>query len=383
MTIKAIVIDDEFLMEQNIATILENEEKLEIIESFTSPYEGLVEILEVIPDVVILEIEMNEMNGIKIAEIIKHNYPHIQIVFITKSKSHAIQAYEVNATDYLLKPVEKERINITIKRLKKNLLVNEVQYTEMIGMFRGLYFRDSNNELITSVRWRTKKTEELFAYLLYKHDKSVSTDLLIDMLWPHVDSIQGITLLYSAIYQIRQKTKKINFGVEVVSKNNTYMLKLNNIQFDVQIWENAMDHLPNLTLNTLHEHLQVIKMYKGDFLLKNNYSWAEEERIMLNTIWWYHVQGVIDHLIFHEKHMEAIRLLNHVKKVSTDYDKIYFNLMKLYALINDSERVEHYYNKLKRLLLTEFSINPPIETVDWYDSWLKVNKGLDLMDAER
>lgn len=382
MPIKSIVIDDEPFKHKNIGSTLKNIPKLDILSEFTSPYEGLVEVLDTLPDVVFLETEMKELNGIELANIIKLKKPEIQIVYITKNESYALDAYKIGVLDYLLKPVKTARLNITLARLNKHTSISIKDYKKTIGTFGELHFKDTDNSIITNVRWRTRKTEELFAYLLHNQNRSVQTEFLVEMLWPHVDFEKGMTLLYSAIYQIRKKMKKINFDIKIVNKNNSYMLKLNDVHLDILDWELEMDILPTLSKDTLHEHLQIIKMYKGDYLGKNYYTWAEERKNILNHIGWNHFDQVMTYLISIDKHLEAIRLLNIVKEISSDYEKIYFNLMKLYSLINDRKGVKRYYKKLNSILRKEFTVSPSSETIDWYNSWLKGNENLDFMDIE-
>lgn len=370
MKIKAIIIDDEPVRNKNIATILKKYEHLEVISVFESPYEGLIDVLDSVPDVLFLDVEMEEMNGIQLTKIVNQKYPDINIVFITESEKYAVQAFEINAVDYLLKPVKEARLLETISRLEWKLLRTKVQYNKVVGSLGGLYFRDENHTLLPNVKWRTKKTEELFAYLLHNHTKEVRTDVIIDLLWPHVDTEQGIALLYSSVYQMRRSLKQINFKMQIENNNNTYCLKLNGITYDIHNWEAAMDQLPELTLDTIYDHLQVIKMYKGNYLERHDYVWAEEKRKVLNDIWWHHIDRVVNFLNDNTRYMEAIRILLYVKDISYDCEKGYFYLMKLYAKVKDNGNVKKQYLLLKNMLLTEFDAVPTTATQTWYKAWL-------------
>lgn len=367
------IIDDEAVESNNIATMLKESEHLKIISVFESPYEGLVEVLDCIPDVLFLDVEMSEMNGMQLSEIVKRKYPEIDIVFITESEKYAVQAFDIQAVDYLLKPVEETRLLETISRLESKKLRVKVRKNRVVGSLGGLYFRDENHTLLANVKWRTKKTEELFAYLLHNHTKEVRTDVIIDLLWPHVDAEQGIALLYSSIYQVRRSLKQINFKMPIENNNNTYCLKLNGTTYDIHNWEAAMDQLPELTIDTIYDHLQVIKMYKGNYLEKHDYAWAEEERKVLNDIWWHHIEGVVNFLDDNTRYMEAIRILLYVKDISYGCEKGYFYLMKLYAKMNDKVNVEKQYQLLKNMLLTELDAVPTTAIQIWYETWLVEN----------
>lgn len=83
-------------------------------------------------DVVFLDIEMPGLNGIELAEKITEMNPNSSIVFVTAFDHFAIKAFELNSLDYLLKPIQFERIQSTTKRLKKqmDLLKNHRQTEE-------------------------------------------------------------------------------------------------------------------------------------------------------------------------------------------------------------------------------------------------------------
>src|SRR5699024_10415720 len=71
-------------------------------------------------DVLFLDIEMPNTNGLELAEKIIEVNPNIEIVFVTAYNEYAVQAFEVNALDYLLKPVKTERLAKTLARLDEN-----------------------------------------------------------------------------------------------------------------------------------------------------------------------------------------------------------------------------------------------------------------------
>lgn len=99
-----VVIDDEIdAVELIESTISEQPDKYNVVASTTNPMTGIKLILEHKPDVVLLDIEMPQMNGFKLLEILG-NFS-FQLIFVTAYENHAIKAFKNNALDYILKPV--------------------------------------------------------------------------------------------------------------------------------------------------------------------------------------------------------------------------------------------------------------------------------------
>ena len=105
--IKTILIDDERMALEQLKYIVEQYEDIELIKSFSDPIEALQEFKDIKPDLVFLDISMPGLNGFMVAEEIKNISPKTEIVFVTGYDDYAIQAFELNAMDYILKPISK------------------------------------------------------------------------------------------------------------------------------------------------------------------------------------------------------------------------------------------------------------------------------------
>ncbi|MDP4146591.1 MAG: response regulator, partial [Bacillota bacterium] len=121
MKIKAILVDDENIALDSLAEALEGISSIEIIEKYTSPIRFLEELSIKKPDVVFLDIQMPIINGFSVAEEIIQMNINTMIVFVTAYDEYAIKAFEINAIDYVLKPISKVRIESTVNRIFKNM----------------------------------------------------------------------------------------------------------------------------------------------------------------------------------------------------------------------------------------------------------------------
>ncbi|MEH6454310.1 MAG: two-component system response regulator BtsR [Psychromonas sp.] len=121
---KALIIDDETYAREELIVLLKETGEVEIIGSCANAIEGLKKINKLKPDVVFLDIQMPQITGLDMVSMLDaENMP--QIVFVTAYDEYALQAFEDNAIDYLLKPVAPVRLAKTIKRLKLSKVTND------------------------------------------------------------------------------------------------------------------------------------------------------------------------------------------------------------------------------------------------------------------
>lgn len=139
--LKALLIDDELFALKELQFHLENIKNINIVGTFTNPFEAFFNIKVLEPDVIFLDIDMPEVSGIYLAEQIVNTYKKSNIVFVTAYDQYAIPAFELHALDYILKPYSSDRIKMCISRLEnKNVnnskisLISE-NYEESIKKF--------------------------------------------------------------------------------------------------------------------------------------------------------------------------------------------------------------------------------------------------------
>jgi two-component system, LytTR family, response regulator len=115
---KVILVDDERLARSAFAQLLAEHADVEIIGEAKNAQEAIKLLEESDPDVLFLDIQMPEKNGFELLEELP-NCPHV--VFVTAYDEYAIKAFEVNALDYLLKPVEPQRLAESLDKLRRKI----------------------------------------------------------------------------------------------------------------------------------------------------------------------------------------------------------------------------------------------------------------------
>jgi two-component system, LytTR family, response regulator len=112
---RAIVIDDERLARKELITLLNQLETVEVVGEAVNVDDAKEKIEQLQPDVIFLDIQMPEKTGFDLLEELDH-VPHV--IFTTAYDEYALKAFQVNALDYLLKPIEPKRLEDAINKLQ-------------------------------------------------------------------------------------------------------------------------------------------------------------------------------------------------------------------------------------------------------------------------
>lgn len=116
--IRTILIDDEPLARDIVKHYLSNFPEVEIVAECSDGFEGIKAITQFRPDFIFLDIQMPKINGFEMLELVEDPPA---VIFTTAFDEFAIKAFEVNAVDYLLKPIELERFEQAMQRLPSKL----------------------------------------------------------------------------------------------------------------------------------------------------------------------------------------------------------------------------------------------------------------------
>ena len=120
-TIKTIIIDDEQLAIDIIKNYLQSHEDIEIIAECQNGFDGLKAIHELKPDLIFLDIMMPKLTGFEMLELLDH---HPIVIFSTAYDQYALNAFEQNAIDYLLKPYAQDRLDVALDKARKKFAEN-------------------------------------------------------------------------------------------------------------------------------------------------------------------------------------------------------------------------------------------------------------------
>lgn len=130
-TLKCLLLDDELPGLMYLKMLCEQIPELEVVKAFNSSKTFLEETHSLDFDICILDIEMPEMSGLQVAELLKGK----PVIFTTAYKEYAVDAFDLNAIDYVLKPIKRERLQLAVQKAISALGHSVI--TEKCGQFNS------------------------------------------------------------------------------------------------------------------------------------------------------------------------------------------------------------------------------------------------------
>jgi two-component system, LytTR family, response regulator LytT len=117
--LKAIIVDDEAPARSELSFMLEELGQVEVAAEASNVREAIEKLKDVGADIMFLDVNMPGADGLQLAEALTHlKYPPY-VIFVTAYSEHAVKAFEVNASDYLVKPVETERLRLAVNKVQQ------------------------------------------------------------------------------------------------------------------------------------------------------------------------------------------------------------------------------------------------------------------------
>ena len=120
---KCLLIDDELLALAYLRTLCENIPDVEVVKAYNDPKKMLEELPELHFDFVISDIVMPEISGIELAQTVSK----VPMIFTTAHNEYAADAFEVDAADYLRKPIQRDRLEKAVEKVKREILLRRSQ----------------------------------------------------------------------------------------------------------------------------------------------------------------------------------------------------------------------------------------------------------------
>ena len=132
-TLRTVVVDDEQLAREELCFLLQQVGGIDVIGQAGNGVEALRVIEEQQPDLVMLDVQMPGITGFEVARRVVQAGLESQLVFVTAFDQYAIDAFDVNAVDYLLKPVEQERLTTAVERVRRRMAADRTPHKALGG----------------------------------------------------------------------------------------------------------------------------------------------------------------------------------------------------------------------------------------------------------
>lgn len=218
-------------------------------------------------DAVFLDIEMPGVNGLQLSEQIQNLNENIEIIFVTAFNQYAVEAFEVQALDYILKPLTQDRLAKSVNRLLKTCKTTNVRgnlFVQCLGEFEVFV----NGEALT---WKNTKAKEVFAFLIHKNGVPVSWEKIADAVWPDYNSEKAQTNFHATTYLLRKRLAEAGLSQILESVRGNYRIVTDKVDCDIYRLEEMLkkNHMKRKEDFHILERL-VQKGYMED----SGYAWA-------------------------------------------------------------------------------------------------------------
>jgi two-component system, LytTR family, response regulator len=281
---KSVIIDDEIKAVERINEILTEDGRFDDIISFTQGLEALNYCKNQDVDIVFLDIDMPDMDGISFGRAIFKEKPQIIIVYVTAYDEYTMEAYNNFAFGYLLKPVSKMDIHSVIDlfflRIQQNDLHNKNNALIQVQMHGDKNILYRNERII----FRTKKAEEMMYLLLHHLGEALTIDYICECLWPYEDYDKQKKYFHTHLYNLRKAFEAKGLNEVIINHLGKYKVKTSLFSLDTTAYREKLHQFLEKEM-TFIDFLEIQPDIQKTYLAGDDYLWAEPERNVITVKW--------------------------------------------------------------------------------------------------
>jgi Response regulator containing CheY-like receiver and SARP domains len=352
--ILVIAVDDELPALRRVGKLLESMEDVRTGGLFDKSHAFLEHALTTPEriDLVLLDMEM-PLHGLEVARRLRAVRPEIHIAFLTAHEEFARDAFDVEALDYLLKPIDKGALERTIRRSMQRSLRLEKNETiqERGASVRSFGPFEVTAETGERIRFRNSKGKELLAYLYFHRGKHVSKAQIIEEIWPGRDTERSLANLYSTMYQLRKDLEICGLpGIIEQSKTTggSYCLRWSAASDDVAAFENELQ-LYKQTSSLTHV-LRAVQLYGDGYLAGSGYEWAAPRQAELEMHFIGMLEVMADTYVRQQRYEIALNPMRKWAQLVPLSGRLHAKMIALLLLMDREEDAREYRELALELL---------------------------------
>lgn len=303
--------------------------------------------------------------------------------------AYSIDEYEQYCKDGTIKVIEIST---------KLIINNETNSVDILGVSRDISYRkkvdeDSklqlenvykifgiNNVLIycfgkllingksgnSIIKWRTHKSEELFAYLLENREEPISKWKICDDLWPEHNLDKINSLLHTSLYKMKKSLELANINFDLKFINGCYYFNLPNAYIDVDEFKYITSAKIIINDESLKKYRKAFDIYKDHYLEENYFSWSLAKKETYSARYYQLAKELISYYIKVKDYTEAQKIINKVLQRYPLDEFINEICLKLYYIKNDRISFINQYKLIQRRFKKELGIQPSLQMKKLY-----------------
>jgi two-component SAPR family response regulator len=275
------------------------------------------------------------------------------VVFVTGYEEYAVEAFELEAVDYLLKPISRERLAKTVRRLTNSNQSKEQRlFVSCFGGFSVLAYGDKGDV----INWRSPKVEELFAFLICKG--SVSRDEIADTLWDGFTPDKALKNINSTVYYIRKALQQYGLESCLITTHRQISIDAKMVICDLYEFE----QLQKGAWNTKQTLEKLDELYRGELFQGKIYEWSFAKAHVLEESLIFNLLKSAEQLEAQEKFEIAQCLYLRVLDLNPFNEKAGRSLISIYRKSGKNQKALQLSQQMEQILLDE-TIDTPLKPV--------------------
>jgi two-component SAPR family response regulator len=361
--LRAVLIDDERPALDELSYLLEKN-SVEVIGCFQNTKGALDLITRERPELVFLDIEMRDVNGIDFGVELQNSAENTSVIFVTAYPEYALEAFRAYPLDYIVKPVDEERLAKTLRH------VRETSVRRTCGGYRDFYIRCFGKFDIScgadKVRFPTRKSRELLAYMLCNEGTMIYRSDLSQLVFGSGDSGKDANNLRVSLFRIRNAFYEAGVGKDKLLIRDDLSVDIADGVCDIVDFQRFIRN--NLKINTgnISKAEKVAASASCNLLDDIDAFWVTEKRewvmtrveeLFVNMSLFFQSGG------FPEQAEAALLRSLSLDSVS---EQGYRRLLELYMRTGNALKYRNCYEKYREMIKKEFSERPPKMYTDFY-----------------
>jgi len=367
--LRVVLIDDEEDALDLLEILLGEIGNVTIEGRYTDPVHALEAIKKSIPDVIFMDIEMPKIKGTQLARKIKAINAQMMLVFTTAYPEYAVEAFEIQSYDYLLKPFSLERLRMCLSRIRETISERRARLNHKTGFsiqcMGGftIYLSEKNEDVL---QWKTNKEKEVCAFLIHHGQKPVDSDLMITSIWPNYDLVKAKNYLYTCLSYLRKDLSEHRIPAQIKKVGKGFTFIADDLEQDFE----HFDQLAQLFLTEERiieeDYRQLVHLYKGTYMEGCDYPWATVKQAELDDRYIRALRKL--HTYFQSTHNTELEedSLRRIVDVLPDSERDGRALIRFYMKHKKRDEAIHVYQRLEAFVQEHIGISLEQETLQLF-----------------
>ncbi|WP_188998425.1 response regulator [Paenibacillus nasutitermitis] len=366
------MIDDEKAMHIVMNRLLSEISGVVVVGCYQNAAQALEQIRQEAIDLVFIDIMIGQDHGLEVARRLRSTHSEVDIVFVTSHKEFAIDSFDSYPLDYMIKPVSKSRLEQTVMRAAARIREKSTIAGSPTGklMVRAIGGFEVRSEQVGLAKWISKKSMELFAYLLIHRGRPVSKSRILEHLYSDMPQKNAATYVNTNIYQLRKTLHALGHKNIIVHSQDQYWLLLDHIEIDFVQFEDQVAQFTTIESDQIEEALACEQLYTGELFEDRSYEWSITEQIRLHRLYSRFAKQLSRCLLTHRRVEQAILIIKKLL-LSDEWDEeANLYLLQAYRELKDHVSFTQHYAYISNLYQQELSVPLAAEFSEMYEYFI-------------